>query len=74
MTKNISNQEARKLIKTGATVVDIRDEKDFGVSHIPGAINISINDLDKLYLNKPKLACWIMAEHMQETAWVSIPS
>ena len=27
-----------------------------------------------LYLNKPKLACWIMAEHMQETAWVSIPS
>lgn len=27
-----------------------------------------------LYLNKPKLACWVMGEHMQETAWVSIPS
>lgn len=27
-----------------------------------------------LYLNKPKLACWIMGEHVQETAWVSIPS
>ena len=27
-----------------------------------------------LYLNKPKLARWIMGEHMQETAWVSITS
>ena len=52
MTKNISNPEARKLIKNGATVVDLRDAKDFGVSHIPGAINISINDLTKLYLDK----------------------
>ena len=52
MTKNISNREAKSFIKNGATVVDIRDEKDFGVSHIPGAINISINDLGKLYLDK----------------------
>jgi len=52
MTKNISNQDARRLIKNGITVVDIRDAKDFGESHIPGAINISINDLDKLYLDK----------------------
>ena len=52
MTKNILSPEAKRLIKNGATVVDIRDAKDFGVSHIPGAINISINNLTKLYLDK----------------------
>lgn len=54
MTKNISNHEAERLIKNGATVVDIRDAKDFGVSHIPGALNISITDLNSLYLDKTK--------------------
>ena len=52
MTKNISNQQAKHLIKMGARIVDIRDAKDFGVSHIPGALNISINDLDKISFNK----------------------
>ena len=52
MTKNIFGHEARRLIKNGATVVDIRDAKDFGVSHIPAALNISISDLEKLYLDK----------------------
>lgn len=52
MTKNISNFEAHRLIKNNAIVIDIRDAKDFGVSHIPGALNISINALDKIYLDK----------------------
>lgn len=52
MTKNISNLQASHLIKNGAKVVDIRDEKDFGDSHIPGAINIGIDDLKKLNLDK----------------------
>ena len=52
MTKNISNLQANHLIKNGAKVVDIRDAKDFGDSHIPGAINIGIDDLKKLNLDK----------------------
>jgi len=52
MTKNIFGLQAQQLIKNGAIVIDIRDAKDFGISHIPGAINISINDLTNLSLNK----------------------
>ena len=68
MTKNISNPEARRLIKTGATVIDIRDAKDFGVSHIPGAINISINDLDKLYLDKTQTIIVICSHGVRSVA------
>lgn len=52
MTKNISNQEAKRFIKNGATVIDIRDAKDFGASHIPGAFNIGIDELNMLHLDK----------------------
>ena len=52
MTRNITNLEANRLIRNGAKVVDIRDEEDFSVSHIPGAINISINDLRNLRLDR----------------------
>ena len=52
MTRNITNLEANRLIRNGAKVVDIRDAEDFSVSHIPEAINISINDLKNLRLDK----------------------
>ena len=52
MTKNISNQQAKRLIQNGAKVVDIRDAEDFGDSHIPGAFNIDIDDLNKLHFDK----------------------
>jgi len=52
MTRNITNLEANRLIRNGAKVVDIRDAEDFSVSHIPEAINISINDLRNLRLDK----------------------
>ena len=68
MTKNISSPDARRLIKSGATVVDIRDAKDFGVSHIPGAINISINDLAKLYLDKNQTIIVVCAHGIRSIA------
>jgi len=52
MTKNILNREAKRLIENGAKVIDIRDAKDFGDSHIPGAFNIGIDDLKKLHFDK----------------------
>ena len=46
MAKNISNNEAKRLIKNGAKVIDIRDKEEFWDSHIPGAFNIDINNLN----------------------------
>jgi len=68
MTKNISNQDAHRLIKNGVSVVDIRDAKDFGVSHIPGAINISINNLDKLKLDKNQTIIVVCSQGIRSIA------
>ncbi len=70
MTKNISGHEANRLIKNGAAVVDIRDVKDFGVGHILGAINISINDLTKLNLNKNKNIIVVCSQGIRSIAAV----
>jgi len=48
MAKNISNQDAKRLIKNGAKVIDIRDKEDFWDSHIPGAFNVDINSIEKI--------------------------
>ena len=45
MTKNISNAQAITLIEKGAKIIDIRDSKEFWDSHIPGAFNISIDEI-----------------------------
>ena len=52
MAKNILNHEAKRLIQNGAKVIDIRDAKDFGDSHIPGSFNIGIDDLNQLHFDK----------------------
>ena len=48
MAKNISNQDAKHLIKNGVKVIDIRDKKDFQASHIPGSFNIDIDELNRI--------------------------
>jgi rhodanese-related sulfurtransferase len=41
-TRNISTEELRKiLVDRSATVFDVRPYKEFAISHIPGAINVS---------------------------------
>src|SRR5436190_13330185 len=42
----VDADRARKLIATeGATAIDLRDEDDFAGGHVPGAINVSEDDL-----------------------------
>ena len=44
----ISRPELMKRLKAGiVTVLDVRPEDEFGLGHLPGAINISIGDLKK---------------------------
>lgn len=44
----ISRPELMERLKAGiVTVLDVRPEDEFGLGHLPGAINISIGDLKK---------------------------
>src|SRR6188472_3264190 len=43
---NISSMEARQLIQAGARLVDVRTPGEFAAGHIPGAINIPVQQLD----------------------------
>jgi len=54
--ENISQEQAKALINTGANIIDIRDKASFDTAHIAGALHISNeniqdfirdNDLDK---------------------------
>ena len=39
--------EARRLVESGARLVDVRTPEEFAVDHIPGAVNIPVQDLDR---------------------------
>jgi rhodanese-related sulfurtransferase len=42
----IEVEELRKLIDEGAQVVDVMSRTDYEDSHLPGAIHISLKELD----------------------------
>ena len=44
---DVSGAEARQLVQTGARLVDVRTPGEFAASHIDGAINIPVQELDK---------------------------
>lgn len=37
--------EARRLVEAGATLLDVRTGEEFGDEHLPGAVNIPVDDL-----------------------------
>lgn len=43
---DVSGAEARQLVQTGARLVDVRTPGEFAAGHIPGAINIPVQQLD----------------------------
>jgi phage shock protein E len=42
----ISGAEARRLVKEGAQLVDVRTSGEFASGHIEGALNIPVQDLE----------------------------
>ena len=40
-------EEARRLVARGVTVLDVRTPAEFAAGHIPGAVNISHDELDR---------------------------
>ena len=40
-------EEARRLVESGARLVDVRTPGEFAAGHLPGAINIPVQDLER---------------------------
>lgn len=43
----VNGTEARALVQNGATLVDVRTTQEFSTGHIPGAVNIPVQDLER---------------------------
>jgi phage shock protein E len=43
---DISSMDARRLVQAGARLVDVRTPDEFAAGHIPGALNIPVQQLD----------------------------
>jgi phage shock protein E len=42
----ISEEAARSYLKQGAMIIDVRSAEEFRSGHLPGAINIPVNELE----------------------------
>ena len=47
MPKTIFRDEVRELVEEGAQLVDVLPREEYGESHIPGAINIPLKELNR---------------------------
>jgi len=45
-TGDVTSVEAHQLVDAGARLVDVRTPGEFAAGHLPGAINIPVQDLD----------------------------
>lgn len=43
---DVTSQQARQLVDAGARLVDVRTPAEFAAGHIPGAVNIPLQQLD----------------------------
>lgn len=43
---DVTSQQARQLVQAGARLVDVRTPAEFTAGHIPGAVNIPLQQLD----------------------------
>lgn len=46
MPTPISTHELRALLDEGAQLVDVMPAKEFGEEHLPGAVNLPLEELD----------------------------
>ncbi len=47
MPETIFRDEVRKLLEKGAQLVDVLPQEKYGESHLPGAINIPLQGLNR---------------------------
>ena len=45
--REIQGGDARKMVAAGARLLDVRSPEEYGNGHLPGAINIPVQDLDR---------------------------
>ena len=45
--RDIQGAEARKLVAAGARLIDVRSPEEFGRGHLPGAVNIPVQEIDR---------------------------
>jgi len=50
---DVSSEQARQLVQAGARLVDVRTPSEFAAGHIPGAINIPLQQLDSRLAELP---------------------
>lgn len=43
----VSSDDAKQLVKDGAVLLDVRTTGEFSQGHLPGAINVPVQDLDQ---------------------------
>lgn len=43
----VSGEEARRLVQNGARLVDVRTREEFVAGHLPGAVNIPLQELER---------------------------
>lgn len=44
---DVSATEARRLVEAGARLVDVRTPEEFAAGHLPGAINLPVQELER---------------------------
>jgi phage shock protein E len=45
--REIQGDDARKLVSTGARLLDVRSPDEYAHGHLPGAVNIPVQELDR---------------------------
>jgi phage shock protein E len=45
--REIQGPEARRLVAAGARLVDVRSPDEYAGGHLPGAVNIPVQELDR---------------------------
>lgn len=67
MPKDIDRDEARRLIESGAQLVEVLPSSEYEEDHLPGAVNLPLRKLDRqadglLDRNRPVIVyCWDVA-------------
>jgi phage shock protein E len=44
---DVTGSDARRLVGSGARLVDVRTREEFAAGHLPGAVNIPVQELDR---------------------------